>query len=484
MSDNCTPYAVGTTSTVLATQSIVSTSISSSIETVPTATSTILSDCLTAGSNCTTDYSTLYATRTSVVSVPIYSDVPYTTSFSTSYTTICSDPPRVSVSEPPVTTITPTTSSISPTLVFVTSTTTFKPTAQSQTQPALTTVTSVEVTTLPDGSTRVITVTSTPTSPALTNTNMDSQAEGSSTPIGAVVGGVVGGLLALAMVGILIWYCIKKRQRRWDDIFDGYDESVLGHHGGPDTANTIKPTYPSNMVQVAHNPHYHGTTDDYFGKAELASAAATGAPAQNVGSANRTIPRSTGSPPSAADITPMHIPGGVVHPNAMSPLSRLPAAVAVAAGMPPTTRRSSSYGNYSNSSHGHTRNSYAEHYTGVPSAGQYTRHSSYAEHYTTQSSSSSDAYRTPPTSAEAVSSESDGGYFGFGVPVQARRRLTVINQGPDDVLDNPSSVSLDERIASRAYPVEKNRPYEEDEREDGAGPSGQDEMPPPAYHAI
>ncbi|KAJ7154238.1 hypothetical protein C8R46DRAFT_1119103 [Mycena filopes] len=229
---SCTSSATATTTSLLTTD-VVTTTFTDSISTAPPSTTTIttsacalnLSD-IACVSTATTITSTIAGSVTTI-HVPVTSTVATVetstlTLFATSCTTITSNSPS-GPSDPSG----PSSSSGAGSGPGVGSGNSGS--MISLFTPPPSTVTTSSATTLANGQVSEVMLTFTST-PAIStvfvgptgHVAQDNNGNSSSSHIGPIVGGIVGGFFALLGIALGIWYLMKRR-RRWDDIFDKED---------------------------------------------------------------------------------------------------------------------------------------------------------------------------------------------------------------------------------------------------------------------
>ncbi|KAH9925409.1 uncharacterized protein BXZ73DRAFT_103289 [Epithele typhae] len=142
------------------------------------------------------------------------------------------------------------------------------------------------------------TVTSASTSPVDSSQNNETS---SSSHTGAIIGGVVGGVAALALIGALLWFFLKRRQR---DDFDGnFDpDRVVGLSG--DNHGTLPDIdlAAENITPYSYSPHgagpgtpvpTHPPSMSQYGPSAFAGGLAAGAAGAAMGD------HRSASPPSA-----------------------------------------------------------------------------------------------------------------------------------------------------------------------------------------
>ncbi|TRM64706.1 hypothetical protein BD626DRAFT_233502 [Schizophyllum amplum] len=102
----------------------------------------------------------------------------------------------------------------------------------------------------------VVTVPVTLTSVGVSAITSSSSTDESNSNKGAIIGGVVGGVVGLALIGILVYWLLKRR-RRWDDIFED-DLWAKAPKPPPDgatlpsvAANSSDGTWPSSRDGIA-----------------------------------------------------------------------------------------------------------------------------------------------------------------------------------------------------------------------------------------
>lgn len=91
--------------------------------------------------------------------------------------------------------------------------------------------------------------TSTPTSEGSKTDNTSSSNEGSKTPIGAIVGGVVGGIAALALIAVAALLFMRNRKHKRDTVTAQYAAQPQDYSATP--------------VAELRNTAYHGTGQAY-----------------------------------------------------------------------------------------------------------------------------------------------------------------------------------------------------------------------------
>ncbi|KAK7467615.1 hypothetical protein VKT23_004668 [Stygiomarasmius scandens] len=256
MSTSCSTSATATQTQVLTTDSL-STSFSLSVESGSSTVRTLtLTTCLAEPSGSSGTPTSSCSTFSSVTtipggeittSVPVVITVPIT---STSVTTLLGSSCTVINTEP-----------------SSTSTTTF---------------TSEVSSTLPNGSVSVGTVTVTSlipqtSSPSEPTEQSNQHSSSDDTNLGGIIGGAVGGVFGLLAFIFVIWFLIKRRKTRWDDIFEKEDYPTVGptYHGGEideptlpnvGTPETLEPKpYEYGLVGNAPAPNPHPYNGNGFG---------------------------------------------------------------------------------------------------------------------------------------------------------------------------------------------------------------------------
>lgn len=75
---------------------------------------------------------------------------------------------------------------------------------------------------------------------------------GSSTPVGAIAGGVVGGVAGIALIGAAVWFFLRKRRQSNGPA--ELDEAAKAENGSPDTSKWSPPPVYGGELQ-SHDPH-------------------------------------------------------------------------------------------------------------------------------------------------------------------------------------------------------------------------------------
>ncbi|KAJ7143072.1 hypothetical protein C8R43DRAFT_1130871 [Mycena crocata] len=222
MATTCISSATATTTSFITTESLLTTFTESVSTETPTVTTITTEECALGSLSavgCLSTATTITSTIpgiTTTIQVPVTTSVSVTSSetltlFGSSCTVISSAPPGGGVSggnvSQPVSTITP-----DPLTFTSTSQTTL---SNGQVSVIVQTLTSTQQPSV------VYVATDVPGPGQEAQNNTDSS---SSSHIGPIVGGVVGGFFLLLGVALAIWFVLKRR-RRWDDIFDKEDPS-------------------------------------------------------------------------------------------------------------------------------------------------------------------------------------------------------------------------------------------------------------------
>ncbi|KAL0567297.1 hypothetical protein V5O48_014699, partial [Marasmius crinis-equi] len=121
-----------------------------------------------------------------------------------------------------------------------------------------TTITTQAVTTLSNGevSTTYITATTTPIvtsslTPTATGSSNGGSTSNDNNNLGAIIGGVVGGVVGLIVFAVTMW-CILKRRRKFDDIWDDNDLAAA--------APAVAEPKPNNNRPISFVPPTHSHT--------------------------------------------------------------------------------------------------------------------------------------------------------------------------------------------------------------------------------
>lgn len=75
---------------------------------------------------------------------------------------------------------------------------------------------------------------------------------GSSTPVGAIAGGVVGGVAGIALIGAAVWFFLRKRRQSNGPA--ELDEAAKAENGSPDASKWSPPPVYGGELQ-SHDPH-------------------------------------------------------------------------------------------------------------------------------------------------------------------------------------------------------------------------------------
>lgn len=75
---------------------------------------------------------------------------------------------------------------------------------------------------------------------------------GSSTPVGAIAGGVVGGVAGIVLVGAAVWFFLRRRKQSAGPA--ELDEAAKAENGSPDASKWSPPPMYGGELQ-SHDPH-------------------------------------------------------------------------------------------------------------------------------------------------------------------------------------------------------------------------------------
>lgn len=152
-----------------------------------------------------------------------------------------------------------------------------------------------------------IPTTTTPTSQSPTTTTLGpttSAAASSSTPTGAIVGGVVGGTAVVALIGFGIWFIMRKnRSKKNANNQIQATPPAYGHSGVGGAYAAPKPVMQTNQQEFYHQQQQQQPTPGgaYFNQPPNPNQGFTGKPVQGLAGSNQNI--GPGSPDRESSVS-------------------------------------------------------------------------------------------------------------------------------------------------------------------------------------